>query len=100
MTIKRKLSIGIVDDKIEVMETETTLSYKELHDAYEEYLLTSKIEDVSQALKEIEEDSEDQFDANLVCQKDRELMARSLIEKIDNDPRYWKKVRESVEEYL
>lgn len=100
MTIKRMVPLrNIIGDKIDVVENEIALTDKELREAYEEYLLISKIEDVSQVLKEIEEDDE-YFNASDIGDKDRELMARDLIEEMDYDNSYWDKVRSSVEKYL
>ena len=99
MTIKRLIPV-IVNEKIEVEETEITLSFEELREAYKEFLLESKIEDIALELKNMEEDSEGQFDASLISDKDRELMARDLIDEIDCDSNYWDKVRESIERYL
>lgn len=99
MTIERNVGLHIIDDKIVPVFEKIKLTDQELHDAYEEYLLISKIEDVSQVLKEIEEEDE-YFSASDIGDKDRELMARDLIEEIDTDENYWDKVRSSVEKYL
>ena len=99
MTIKRMVPV-IVGNKIKLEEKYIVLSYKELRAAYQEQLLKDKVEDVITELKQMEQDSNGEFQANMLY-ADSEAIAKDLIEHMEYDEQgYWDKVRQTIERFM